>query len=304
MELKEIEAFLALADERRFGRAAKRLGVSASRVSQLMQALERRIGGQLAVRDGHGVRLTGLGEQLLAAARPGYAHLARAMATDVVRVGTWTFITGTVASGLCAAFERAYPGRRAEWGTVPYPDLYLPLQQGQVDILILLLPGPPDACPAPPGITVGPVLGQGDRVLLVPDGHPLAARSSITAEDLADCQLVLPDERPPEWHVEAWHPAVTPGGRPITRVSGMPPIRYADELFDLVSRRGLGVIGPPWTLDDFSWPGLTAVPVRGLPHIHAVLAAREPAREPLVADFLSVAARTGTLLGHGHSGVG
>ncbi|MBO0776987.1 MAG: LysR family transcriptional regulator, partial [Actinobacteria bacterium] len=299
-----IEAFLALADERHFGRAAKRLSVSASRVSQLIQALERRVGGQLAVRDGHGVRLTGLGERLLADARPGYARLARAMATDVVRLGTWTWITGTVSSELCARYERAYPGRRAEWGTVPYPVMYLPLQQRQVDVLMLLLPGPPGACPAPAGISVGPVLGKGERVLLVPEDHPLAARPAITSEDLADCQLILPDERPPDWFVEAWYPAVTPGGREITRIGGMPPIRYSDELFDLISRRGLGVIAPPWALEEHPWPGLTAVPVQGLPPIHAVLAAREQADEPLVDDFLSVAARAQIPLGRGNFPVG
>lgn len=115
MEIREIEALLALADELHFGRAAKRLGVSASRVSQLIQALERRVGGQLAVRDGPGVQLTGLGEQL-DGARPGYAWLERAMAAPAVRLRAWSWITGTIASELCAGFERACPGRRAEWG--------------------------------------------------------------------------------------------------------------------------------------------------------------------------------------------
>lgn len=298
MEIREIEALLALADELHFGRAAKRLGVSASRVSQLIQALERRVGGQLAVRDGHGVRLTGLGELLVAGARPGYARLERAMAAPVVRLGSWSWITGTIASELCAGFERACPGRRAEWGTVSYVDLYLPLQQGQVDVLMLLLPAPPSTCLAPAGINLGPVLGRGVPVLLVPDSHRFAARPEVSWEDLADCQLLLPEERPPDWFVEAWHPSVTPGGRAIPRV-GMPPIRRPDELFDQISRRGLAVIGPPWTLEDFPWPGLTAVPIRGLPQIHVALAARDQADEPQVAEFLRVAAQTRVPLGRG-----
>lgn len=298
MEIREIEAFLALADERHFGRAARRLDVTASRISQLIQALERRVGGQLAVRDGHGVSLTELGEQLLAAAGPGYARLERAMTTPALRLGAWNWITGTVASELCAAFERIYPGRRAEWGTVPFTDMYLPLQQGRVDVLLLLYPGPPGPYPTPAGISVGPVLGKGDRVLLVPDYHPFAARPEITVEHLADCEMLPVDERLPDWFLDAWHPAVTPGGRAIQRAR-IPPLRDPDELFDQISRRGLGVIGPPWTLDDFPWPGLTAVPVRGLPPIHVVLASRERADEPLIAEFLQVAARTRVPLGHG-----
>lgn len=298
MEIREIEAFLALGDELHFGLAASRLGVSSSRISQLIQALERRVGGQLAVRDGHGVRLTDLGEQLLAGARPGYARLERAISTPAVRLGTWSFITGTVASELCAEFERAHPGNRAEWSTVPIAEMYQPLERHGVDVLMLLLPGPPDSCPVPPGISVGLVLSAGTRVLVVPDDHPLAARAELTAEDLADCHLIAPADPGPPWHADAWHPAVTPGGRDIPHVR-TPPIRHPDELFSHIARRGLAVIGPPWTLDDFPWPGLTAVPIRGLAPIHLVLAAREQEDEPLVAEFLRVAARTPVLLGHG-----
>jgi len=298
VEIREIEAFLALADELHFGRAARRLNVTASRVSQLIQALERRVGGQLAHRDGHGVSLTELGEQLLAGARPGYARLERAMTAPALQLGSWSFITGTVASELCAAFELAYPGQRAEWGTVSYADVYLPLQRHRIDVLMMLLPGPPSSRLIPAGIHVGPVLSTGDRVLLVPDSHPLAARSEVTAEDLADCQLLLPDDAPPDWWVDEWHPAVTPDGHAIPRVR-MPPIRDPDELFDHISRRGLGVIGPPWTLDDFPWPGLTAVPIRGLPPIHLVLASRDQTDDPLVTAFLRVAEHARVPLGHG-----
>lgn len=298
MEIREIEAFLALADELHFGRAAQRLDVSASRVSQLIQALERRVGGELAVRDGHGLRLTELGEQLLAGARPGYTRLERAMATPVLRLGAWNYISGTVSSELCAQFERVHPGQRAEWITVPYTDLYLPLQQQRIDVLMLLHPGPPGSLPVPAGITIGPVLGTGDRVLLVADNHPLATRPEITVEDLAGCQMPIPGDSLPEWWVDAWHPPVTPRGREIQRFR-LPPTRDPDELFDYISRRGFAVIGPPWTLADFFWPGLAAVPIRGLAPIHAVLASRDQADDPFVAAFLRVAAQTRLPFGHG-----
>lgn len=112
-----------------------------------------------------------------------------------------------------------------------YADLYLPLQHGQVDVLMLLLPAPPSTCLTLAGIKLGPVLGRGVPVLLVPDSHPFAARPEVSWEDLADCQLLLPEERPPDWFVEAWHPSVTPGGQAIPRV-GIPPTRRPDELFE------------------------------------------------------------------------
>lgn len=298
MEIREIEAFLALAEELHFGRAAQRIDVSASRVSQLLRALERRIGGQLVHRDGRGVSLTELGEQLLAEARPGYARLERAMVSPPLRLGTWNYISGTISSELCAQFERAHPGQRAEWVTVPYTDLYRPLQQQRIDVLMMLHPGPPGSLPVPAGITVGPVLGTGDRVLLVADNHPFAARTGITVDDLADCQFPIPADSLPEWWVDAWHPPMTPGGRDIPRFH-LPPTRDPDELFDYISRRGFAVIGPPWTLADFFWPGLAAVPIRGLAPIHAVLAARDDLDDPPVAAFLRVAEQTRLPFGHG-----
>lgn len=50
LEMRELECFIALADELHFGRAGERLYVSQSRVSQLLRDLERRIGTRLVER--------------------------------------------------------------------------------------------------------------------------------------------------------------------------------------------------------------------------------------------------------------
>jgi DNA-binding transcriptional LysR family regulator len=58
MELRDIEIFLALAEELHFGRTAERLHVSQARVSQAIKKQERRIGGTLFERSSRQVRLT------------------------------------------------------------------------------------------------------------------------------------------------------------------------------------------------------------------------------------------------------
>jgi predicted DNA-binding protein (UPF0251 family) len=63
IELREIRVFLALADELHFGRAAERLGVTQSRVSQSLRTLEAKLGERLIHRTSRHVALTAAGER-------------------------------------------------------------------------------------------------------------------------------------------------------------------------------------------------------------------------------------------------
>src|SRR5437879_13847763 len=69
-ELSVLSAFLAVAEERSFTRAAKRLGVSPSAVSHAMRGLEERFGVRLLARTTRSVAPTPAGEQLIARLRP------------------------------------------------------------------------------------------------------------------------------------------------------------------------------------------------------------------------------------------
>ncbi|WP_280371027.1 LysR family transcriptional regulator [Nocardia wallacei] len=75
MDLRELEAFLAVAEELHFGRAGVRLYVSQSRVSQLLRSPEHRIGGRLVERTSRRVSLTPLGRQLFPELRTAYDRL-------------------------------------------------------------------------------------------------------------------------------------------------------------------------------------------------------------------------------------
>jgi hypothetical protein len=61
-EIREVEIFLVMAEELHFRRAADRLYLSPSRVSQAVRALEDRVGARLFDRTNRWVRLTPLGE--------------------------------------------------------------------------------------------------------------------------------------------------------------------------------------------------------------------------------------------------
>ncbi|WP_395297728.1 LysR family transcriptional regulator [Kitasatospora hibisci] len=69
MELGQLRYFLAVVEDGGFGRAAVRLGVVQSAVSQRIRALERGLGLELFDRSGRHARLTAAGERLLVEAR-------------------------------------------------------------------------------------------------------------------------------------------------------------------------------------------------------------------------------------------
>src|SRR2546422_1650129 len=74
-ELSVLSAFLAVAEERSFTRAAKRLGVSTSALSHAIRGLEEQIGVRLLARTTRSVAATDAGAELI-------AHLGPAL-TDI-----------------------------------------------------------------------------------------------------------------------------------------------------------------------------------------------------------------------------
>ena len=83
-ELSVLSAFLAVADERSFTRAAKRLNISTSGLSHAIRRLEEQIGVRLLTRTTRSVSPTDAGEQLLAQLRPALSDI-RGVLTTLVR---------------------------------------------------------------------------------------------------------------------------------------------------------------------------------------------------------------------------
>ena len=78
MDLQDLRAFVAIAEERHFSRAAQRLHISQPPLSQRIAALEGKLGVRLFERGRGGVSLTAAGDALLPQARAVLAQLARA----------------------------------------------------------------------------------------------------------------------------------------------------------------------------------------------------------------------------------
>ena len=74
MDLKQLEQFVAVAEERHFTRAAQRLNMVQSGLSAAIRGLEEELGGPLFVRSTRRVDLTPAGAVLLDEARRAKSH--------------------------------------------------------------------------------------------------------------------------------------------------------------------------------------------------------------------------------------
>jgi DNA-binding transcriptional LysR family regulator len=117
-ELSVLSAFLAVAEERSFTRAAKRLGVSTSAVSHAMRGLEERFGVRLLARTTRSVAPTEAGEQLIARLRPALGDIRSALdlitglrdrPAGLVRLVVSPLAARTLLAPKLGQFARAYP---------------------------------------------------------------------------------------------------------------------------------------------------------------------------------------------------
>jgi len=222
VDLSQVRTFLVVAEELHFSRAAERLGQSPPRVSRLIAALEREVGGALFDRTTRRVRLTPLGTRLREGWQPGYGQLLAALddarttarqPAGALRVGFTLTTGGTALTRLVRAFTVAYPDCEVQLRETDVWDLYGALRRDDIDILVswLAIDGP--------GLTAGPAIEYRARALAVSRDHPLAARGAAGAEDLADYETVIP---PAGALYDALIPPRTPSGRPVRRTRAVP----------------------------------------------------------------------------------
>jgi len=122
-ELSVLSAFMAVADERSFTRAAKRLNISTSGLSQAIRRLEEQIGVRLLTRTTRSVSPTDAGEQLLAHLRPALSDIRGVLTTlsglqstpvGRVRLLCPRVAARTVVGPKLGQFVRDYPGVELE----------------------------------------------------------------------------------------------------------------------------------------------------------------------------------------------
>ncbi len=191
MELRQLSYFVTVAEELHFGRAAERLHIVQSAVSQQIRRLERELGAELFDRSPRHVRLTGAGERLLPEARAVLTAADRARAAVAprtsLRLGTSTGL-GAHLDRVLAAFAALAPDTAVELVSAPTRARLEQVADGRLDAAFVRSPEPAL------GVRIIP-LWEEPLVAVVPAGHPLAARRDVDLSDLAPLQLRITARR-------------------------------------------------------------------------------------------------------------
>jgi DNA-binding transcriptional LysR family regulator len=188
MELRHLEHFLAVAEERHFTRAARRAHVVQSSLSASIATLERDLGASLFTRSPRQVELTDAGRALVPEARRtiAAAAAARVAVADVqglergsVAIGTGKALTIDLVP-ILTRFHEAHPNITLNLHQGGSLELVEAVRDGRLDFAPL---GLPDV--ELPGVTVT-VLATEPMVLACPPDHRLAKRQRVRIEELAD----------------------------------------------------------------------------------------------------------------------
>jgi DNA-binding transcriptional LysR family regulator len=192
VNLRQLEYFVAIAEQGSVTRAAERLLVSQPSLSQQIRALEAELGGALLERLPRGVRVTAAGQELLGEARATIAHAQRArhavrQALDLEVGQLEVAVSSSAALGILPAVLREWQNRHPalEVSLLEFPHrraLEEAAREGAGDI----------AVSSRPESWSGPVkqLGWEELVLVLPDGDPLLDLATVKLELLSDRRWV------------------------------------------------------------------------------------------------------------------
>ena len=202
MEVRQLEQFVAVAEESSFTRAARRMNIVQSGLSMAIRNLEREVGAALFVRGPRRLALAPAGRALLPAARRALAAVRDAREAVVEIEG---LLRGTLSIGsapalptivdlpiILARFRSKHPnvGLRVRQGSAP--ELMEAVRSGALDVGLIAWTGP-----LPPDVTALPV-ARSPIVLVCARSHRFATRRRVAVTELRGEQFV---DCQPDWTI-------------------------------------------------------------------------------------------------------
>lgn len=198
MDLRQLRQFIILAEELHFGRAAKRLGIAQPPLSQAIKRLESDLGFDLFDRSSRRVELSAAGRTFLPEVRGALGQLETGaqQAQRVARGEIAELDVGFTSTAMFSALPSLMKATHAARPSVQFKLLELSsleqieeLRAGKLDLALVH--------PAPrlvDGLSTL-VIERSRNYIAIPEGWPLAKRSSVRLAELADCPFIMPSQR-------------------------------------------------------------------------------------------------------------
>jgi DNA-binding transcriptional LysR family regulator len=292
LELRQLRAFVEVADQRHFGHAAKRLRLTQPALTQRIQALERELGSHLLERNAREVRLAPAGTLLLPHARQlvqvedQALHDLKSFVSGItgrLRIAYQSAGDISVAGTIIAEYRRRFPRVDVET-TSGYsgPNLQL-IHDHAADVAFVLLPSEP-----PPGVAARTIRRE-DIVLAMRSDHHLAQMDPVPVAALRGEPIGLPPPGANPYLIAAlrrW--LVSRTGAELNVVSEDP----ADLAVETVARAGMASILQVRRYIPTPAAGIAYRAISPTPLIQLAVAYRPDDQSPTLANMLEVVEET------------
>lgn len=258
MDLRQLEYFVAVAEEANFTRAARRVHITQSGVSAQVRQLERELGADLIDRSSRTATLTPAGAAALGPARAALAAAAEVRhavddVNDLMRgrlaVAMVTGCTVTPLFDALATFHMAHPGVEITLSEDSSDRMIEQVRAGVVDLALV-------GCAAAPPADLGSIsiVSEG-LIALFPTDHALSRMKKVSLADVVAHPLVC---LPPGTGIRTVldRACEARGLRPTVALQASAPDAVAD-----LARRGLGVAILSQSMAAQHDPGLTSAAV-------------------------------------------
>ncbi|HVH40722.1 MAG TPA: LysR family transcriptional regulator [Labilithrix sp.] len=290
MELRHLRYFVAVAEERHFGRAAERVRIAQPPLSRQIQALEEELGVRLFDRSRRKVELTAAGTTLLDHARRVFAAVELATRETLrasrgergrIAIGYPSSLAYSGLPELLRAFRAKFPEVEVALSELSPQAQIEALKDGRLDVGFVRAPFDDPAL-------ASMLVRREPLVVAMPADHPLASRKRIALGLLAEEPFVsFPRSRGPAFFDQLMR---------LCHDAGFTP-RVAQEAqqLDLVSlvSAGFGVAIVPSSVRHVRRAGVVYRSIIGAPKSDLRIAWKKDSGAPIVRELVEVVRRVG-----------
>ncbi|MBE9915562.1 LysR family transcriptional regulator [Paenibacillus donghaensis] len=193
MELRHLRYFVTVAEELHFGRAASRLNIAQPPLSQQIRQLENELGFPLLFRNKQRVELTEAGKVFLEECRLTLKHIERAAnaAEQAHKGATGRLDIGFVGSTtynivpILQNYRLRFPSVNLVIHQMKTSNQLQALHDGSIHLAIV-------RTPIQNPLLNSKVILREKFIVALPDTHPLASRTSLRTQDLANEEFIIP----------------------------------------------------------------------------------------------------------------